>query len=142
VRVPCAVAAIRQVRRPVAAALEVAVGAHDYDRGGKPGCAWDDQVARDALVSADWFADALAIIDCLPVTGFDEEQERAVALLRWSPARTSSRARRRAAGGPPGRSPRTGSCRSWIRRRGMRTSRARPTTTGSRATSQWRRRAG
>ncbi|MDQ3405174.1 MAG: IS1182 family transposase [Actinomycetota bacterium] len=74
------VAAVRKVRRLVPAAREVAVGAHDYDRGGKPDIAWDDEVARDALVSA-LVADAIAIIDCLPVSGLSEEQERAVALL-------------------------------------------------------------
>ncbi len=74
------VAAVRKVRRLVPEAREVHVVAHDYDRGGKPDCAWDDEVARDALVSA-LVADAIAIIDCLPVAGLDEEQERAVALL-------------------------------------------------------------
>src|SRR5918994_423833 len=74
------VAAIRKVRGLVPAAREVYVTAHDYDRGGKPDIAWDDQVARDALVSA-LVCDALAIIDCLPVTGLDDAQERAVALL-------------------------------------------------------------
>jgi Transposase DDE domain len=58
----------------------VVVSAHDYDKGGKPDCAWDDDVARDALVTA-LVTDALAIIDALPVTGLDEEAERAVALL-------------------------------------------------------------
>lgn len=74
------VAAIRKVRGLVPAARTIAVSAHDYDRGGKPDIAWDDQVARDALVSA-LVTDALAIIDGLPVTGLDDEQERAVALL-------------------------------------------------------------
>jgi IS5 family transposase len=74
------IAAIRKVRKLVPEARTVAVTAHDYDRGGKPDCAWDDEVARDALVSA-LVADAIAIIDCLPVTGLDEEAERAVALL-------------------------------------------------------------
>jgi IS5 family transposase len=74
------VAAIRKVRRLLPEAREVHVTAHDYDRGGKPDIAWDDQVARDALVSA-LVEDALAIIDCLPVTGLTDEQERAVALL-------------------------------------------------------------
>jgi len=74
------VAAIRKVRRLVPAAREVAVSAHDYDRGGKPDCAWDDRIARDQLVSA-LVTDAVAIIDCLPVTGLDDEQERAVGLL-------------------------------------------------------------
>ncbi len=74
------VAAIRKVRKLVGGARDVAVSAHDYDAGGKPDCAWDDDVARDALVSA-LVADALAIIDALPVTGLGDEQERAVALL-------------------------------------------------------------
>ena len=55
------------------------VSAHDYDRPGKPDCAWDAE-ARAALVSA-LVSDALHIIDCLPVNGLPEEQERAVALL-------------------------------------------------------------
>jgi IS5 family transposase len=74
------VAAIRKVRTLVPVARQVEVSAHDYDQGAKPECAWDDQVARDALVSA-LVADALAIIDALPVVGLDEAAERAVALL-------------------------------------------------------------
>ena len=74
------VAAIRKVRGLVPEARDVHVTAHDYDRGGKPDIAWDDKVARDALVSA-LVEDALAIIDCLPVHGLSDEQERAVALL-------------------------------------------------------------
>jgi IS5 family transposase len=74
------VAAIRKVRKLIPAAREVAVPAHDYDKAGKPVCAWDDEVARDALVTA-LVTDALAIIDALPVVGLDEEAERAVALL-------------------------------------------------------------
>jgi hypothetical protein len=46
------VAAIRKVRRLVPEAALVAVDGHEYHRGGKPDCAWDDPVARDALVSA------------------------------------------------------------------------------------------
>jgi IS5 family transposase len=74
------VAAIRKVRTLVPEARDVHVTAHDYDRGGKPDIAWDDEIARSALVSA-LVADALAIIDCLPVHGLTDEQERAVALL-------------------------------------------------------------
>src|SRR6266568_5515588 len=43
------VAAIRRVRRLVAAAREVELGAHDYGRHGKPVCAWDDPQAKQAL---------------------------------------------------------------------------------------------
>jgi len=74
------VAQIRRVRRLVPQARQVAVAAHDYDRAGKPDCDWDDRDARDRLVSA-LVADAIAILDCLPVSGLDEQQEQAVALL-------------------------------------------------------------
>jgi hypothetical protein len=36
------VAAIRRARRLVPHARQVKLGAHDYDRPGKPDCAWDD----------------------------------------------------------------------------------------------------
>jgi Transposase domain (DUF772) len=45
------VAAIRRVRRLVPRIREVKLGAHDYDRPGKPDCAWDDPQATQALVS-------------------------------------------------------------------------------------------
>jgi len=45
------VAAIRRVRRLLPAARAVELGAHDYDRAGKPVCAWDDAAAKQALVS-------------------------------------------------------------------------------------------
>ena len=37
------------------------MGAHDYDRPGKPECAWDDPDARQALVS-ELVGDALAVL--------------------------------------------------------------------------------
>ena len=40
------VAAIRRVRRLVGQAREVELGAHDYDRPGKPDCDWDDSDAK------------------------------------------------------------------------------------------------
>ena len=45
------VAAIRRVRRLIPAARAVKLGAHDYDRPGKPDCDWDDSDAKQALVS-------------------------------------------------------------------------------------------
>src|SRR5215208_3615629 len=45
------VAAVRRVRRLVGQAREVELGAHNYDRPGKPVCAWDDPQAKQALVS-------------------------------------------------------------------------------------------
>ncbi len=40
------VAAIRRVRRLIPAARAVKLGAHDYDRPGKPDCDWDDSDAK------------------------------------------------------------------------------------------------
>jgi hypothetical protein len=48
------IAAIRRVAREVAGGAEVIAaecGAHDYTDPGKPRIAWDDAVARDALVA-------------------------------------------------------------------------------------------
>jgi hypothetical protein len=79
------VAATRRVRRLVPAAATVQVTAHDYDRDpGKPACAWDDQAAREALVSALVSAlvgDALAVLAAVDGGGLDAEQAEAVGLL-------------------------------------------------------------
>ncbi|MGH8907937.1 MAG: hypothetical protein ACRD0K_15825 [Egibacteraceae bacterium] len=88
-------AAIRKVRKLVPDARQVAVSAHDYDKSGKPDRAWDDDVARDALVTA-LVTDAIAIIDALPVVGLDDDAERAAALLALAagqdvPARREAR---------------------------------------------------
>lgn len=59
------IAAIRRVGREVPGAAEViAAGcrAHDYNDAGKPDIAWDDQAARDALVSA-LVNDALGVVE-------------------------------------------------------------------------------
>ena len=48
------ISAIRRVRREVPGAAELDLVAHDYDAGPKPVIAWDDPVAKDALVSASW----------------------------------------------------------------------------------------
>jgi Transposase DDE domain/Transposase domain (DUF772) len=74
------VAAIRRVRRLVATAREVEVTAHDYDRPGKPICAWDDPEATQALVSA-LVNDALALLAAVADAKLDDEQADAVALL-------------------------------------------------------------
>jgi hypothetical protein len=55
------VAAIRRVRRLIPAARAVKLGAHDYDRPGKPDCDWDDSDAKQALVSG-LVNDALAVL--------------------------------------------------------------------------------
>jgi Transposase domain (DUF772) len=74
------VAAIRRVRRLVGPARQVALGAHDYERPGKPECAWDDPQATQALVSG-LVNDALAVLGTVADVELDAEQAEAVALL-------------------------------------------------------------
>jgi Transposase DDE domain/Transposase domain (DUF772) len=74
------VAAIRRVRRLVPQARQVEVVAHDYDRPGKPVCAWDDLEAKQALVSG-LVNDALAVLGAVAEVDMDDEQAEAVALL-------------------------------------------------------------
>jgi IS5 family transposase len=74
------VAAIRRVRRLVPKAREVALTSHDYERPGKPECAWDDPQARQALVSG-LVNDALAVLDAVADLELGAEQAEAVALL-------------------------------------------------------------
>ena len=74
------VAAIRRVRRLVPQARGVELAAHDYDRAGKPDCAWDDPQATQALVSG-LVNDALAILAAVAEMELDAEQAEAVALL-------------------------------------------------------------
>jgi hypothetical protein len=71
---------IRRVRRQVAEAAAVEVGAHDYTQAGKPACDWRDRDARDRLVSA-LVADARAILAALEDVALDEGQTEAVGLL-------------------------------------------------------------
>jgi hypothetical protein len=74
------VAAIRRVRRLVPAARQVQATAHDYDRPGKPECAWDDPQATQALVSG-LVNDALAVLATVADLELGDEQAEAVALL-------------------------------------------------------------
>jgi hypothetical protein len=74
------VAAIRRVRRLIPQAREVELSAHDYDRPGKPVCAWDDPEAAQALVSG-LVNDALALVAVVTDQELDAEQGEAVALL-------------------------------------------------------------
>jgi IS5 family transposase len=74
------VAAIRRVRRLVPQARQVQVTAHDYDRPGKPDCAWDAPQARQALVSG-LVGDALAVLAAVADLELGDEQAEAVALL-------------------------------------------------------------
>jgi IS5 family transposase len=67
------IAAIRRVRRVVPGAMDVSVSAHEYESQGKPMIAWDDPVAKAALVDG-LVNDALALLGT-----FEEEREDAEA---------------------------------------------------------------
>jgi IS5 family transposase len=71
------ISAIRRVRREVPGAREVAVSAHDYDTAGKPAIAWDDPVAKAALIDG-LVKDALSLLAALEVT---EQTREALGLL-------------------------------------------------------------
>lgn len=75
------VTAIRRVRRVIPGAKTVDLQAHDYDNdAGKPSCAWDDQAAREALITV-MVADANRLIEASPEGGLDQEQSEALGLL-------------------------------------------------------------
>ncbi len=74
------VSAIRRVRKVIPATAAVTVTAHDYDRAGKPACAWDDPAARDALVTA-LVTDAQAILAAVDGQPLDGTRADAVGLL-------------------------------------------------------------
>src|SRR5437867_360299 len=74
------ISAIRRVRREVPGATEVAIDAHDYDAGAKPLIAWDDPVAKQALVSA-LVHDAHALIEATDGVDLTPTQRDAVGLL-------------------------------------------------------------
>jgi hypothetical protein len=148
------IAAVRRVRRDVEGAAEVVATyctAHDYDDPGKPAIAWNDQAARAELVDA-LVADARRLLGNLPGVELGPKAAEAVALLALvagqdvEPVETSSRSRTATAptggGGSRDGSPRTGSSRSSIRTRGMRTRPCTAGKTGSKRTSRWSRRPG
>ena len=74
------VAAIRRVRRLVPAARAVELGAHDYDRPGKPDACLGRPQATQALVSG-LVNDALAVLEAVAEVELGAEQAEAVALL-------------------------------------------------------------
>jgi hypothetical protein len=77
------IAGIRRVRRQVPGAAEFIAEhchAHDWNEAGKPRIDWEDQGARDELVSA-LVTDALAVIDAFSSDGLDEPASQAMALL-------------------------------------------------------------
>jgi IS5 family transposase len=74
------ISAIRRARRVIPQAAAVTVTAHDYDRAGKPAIAWDDPIAKAALVSG-LVNDALAILAALDDVTLDDEADDTVGLL-------------------------------------------------------------
>jgi IS5 family transposase len=74
------ISAIRRVRREVPGTAAVELSAHDYDAGPKPVIAWNDPVAKDALVSA-LVNDALALIAATEKSKLTHEQRDAFGLL-------------------------------------------------------------
>jgi hypothetical protein len=77
------IAAIRRVRREVPGAAEIIAArchAHDCNDPGKPDIAWDDNQAREALVSA-LVGDATSIVCALTEAKLDERAAQALALL-------------------------------------------------------------
>jgi IS5 family transposase len=74
------IAAIRRVRRLVPVAGAVELSAHDHDHAAKPAIAWDDPVAKQALITA-LVNDALALIAALDGVSLSDEQADAVGLL-------------------------------------------------------------
>lgn len=74
------IGAVRRVRRVVPAARAIELAGHDYDDPGKPRIAWDDQGARDALVSA-LVTDARRLLDALDGVELSVDQSDATGLL-------------------------------------------------------------
>ena len=77
------VACIRRVAREVPGGAELVAGhctGHDYSQPGKPDIAWDDQDARELLVSG-LVNDALVLLALLDVDALEGKAAEAVALL-------------------------------------------------------------
>jgi IS5 family transposase len=74
------ISAIRRVRRLVPGAAGVALGAHDYESSGKPLIAWDDPVAKAALVDG-LVRDALTLLGTFEAGVADPDATAALGLL-------------------------------------------------------------
>jgi IS5 family transposase len=74
------ISAIRRARRVIPQAAAVTVTAHDYDHAGKPAIAWDDPIAKAALISG-LVNDARAVLDALDDVALSDEAAAAVGLL-------------------------------------------------------------
>jgi IS5 family transposase len=74
------ISAIRRARRVIPGAETVPVVAHDYDHAGKPAIAWDDTIAKEALISG-LVNDAQALLDAFDDVALTREQVDALGLL-------------------------------------------------------------
>src|ERR1700730_3915094 len=74
------ISAIRRARRVIRGAESVPVVAHDYDHAGKPAIAWDDTIAKEALMSG-LVNDARALLDAFDDVALTGEQADALGLL-------------------------------------------------------------
>jgi IS5 family transposase len=74
------IAALRRVRRVVPGASDVALGAHDYESSGKPVIAWDDPVAKAALVDG-LVRDALTLLAAFDTSTGEGDTSTALGLL-------------------------------------------------------------
>jgi IS5 family transposase len=74
------IAAIRRVRRLVPEAAAIELTGHDYSDPGKPRIAWDDDQARQQLVTA-LVTDACAVLSVMDVSRLEGEPADAVGLL-------------------------------------------------------------
>ena len=93
------IAAIRRVRRVVPGAADVPLSAHDYESSGKPLIAWDDPVAKAALVDG-LVNDALACSVPSRTRAGRPRPPRPSGCWPWWPAKTSNKTTT-----APGRSP-------------------------------------
>ena len=75
------VSMIRRTRNAITEAAAVVLVGDDYDQAsGKPACAWNDPVARDALVTR-LVNDALTVLDAVDGVQLDDAQQQLVGLL-------------------------------------------------------------
>jgi IS5 family transposase len=74
------IAAIRRVRRLVPGAKEVVLSGHDYETSGKPLIAWDDPVAKAALVDG-LVRDALSLLAAFVDVAEEADASSALGLL-------------------------------------------------------------
>jgi IS5 family transposase len=74
------IAAIRRVRRVVPGAMDVTLSAHDYESSGKPLIAWDDPVAKAALVDG-LVNDALTLLAAFEDDAEETDTTSALGLL-------------------------------------------------------------